>query len=152
MKNKNKHKNQSEANTKMKIKTKAKMKMKTKTKMKIKMNFRFCFHFVFLFCFYFLKVFCIFVNSAWPRGAIGGQLSLDWPRSVIAFLLTPRGLEVPRRSTISYLAQKCHSIFVCKFSTWPRSGIDGQLSLDWPRSDIAPKILAPSLIRICRIH
>ena len=31
----------------------------------------------------------------WPRGAIDAQLSLDWPRSAIAFLLNPRGLEVP---------------------------------------------------------
>ena len=52
---------------------KMKNKIKTKTKMKMKMNFRFCFHFDFdfdfCFCFWFLKVF--------------------------AFLLTPRGLEVP---------------------------------------------------------
>ena len=34
-------------------------------------------------------------TKTWPRGAIDGQLSLYWPRSVIAFLLTPRGLEVP---------------------------------------------------------
>ena len=27
--------------------------------------------------------------------AIDGQLSLDWPRSAITFLLNPRGLEVP---------------------------------------------------------
>ena len=39
--------------------------------------------------------FCIFINSTWLRGAAGGQLFLDWPRSAIAFLLTPRGLEVP---------------------------------------------------------
>ena len=60
------------------------------------MNFRFCFHFDFdfrfCFCFSFLKV---FVNSTWPRSAIGAQLFLDWPRSAIAFLLVPRGLEVP---------------------------------------------------------
>ena len=31
------------------------------------------------------KSFCIFVNSTWPGGAIGGQLSLDWPRNAIAF-------------------------------------------------------------------
>ena len=77
----------------MKTKMKMKNKMKTKTKMKIKMNFRFCFHFRFLFLLF--KSFCIFVNSTWPRGAIDGQLSLDWPRSAIAFLLNPRGLEVP---------------------------------------------------------
>ena len=70
--------------------------MKTKATMKMKMNFRFCFHFAFHFrfgfCLCFLKV---FVNSTWPRGAIDGQLSLDWPRSATAFLLNPRGLEVP---------------------------------------------------------
>ena len=66
---------------------KTKMKMKNKMKTKTKSNFRFCFH----FCF----VFCIFVNSTWSRGAIDGQLSLDWPRSVMAFLLNPHSLEVP---------------------------------------------------------
>ena len=81
----------------MKIKMKMKNKMKTKTKMKMKMNFRFCFHFVFhfRFGFCFFKSFCIFVNSTRPRGAIDGQMSLDWPRSAIAFLLNPRGREVP---------------------------------------------------------
>ena len=63
--------------------------MKAKTKMKLKMDFRFCFQFASHFRF------CIFVNSTWPRGAIGGQLPLDWPRNGIAFLLTPRDLEVP---------------------------------------------------------
>ena len=57
--------------------------------------FSFYFSFSFLFLFFVSKSFCIFVNSKWPRGAIDGQLSLDWPRSAIAFLLTPRGLEVP---------------------------------------------------------
>ena len=73
--------------------------MKTKTKMKIKMNFRFCYHFVFhfrfVFCFCFLKVLCIFVNSKWSSGAIDSQLSLDWPKTAIAFLLNPLDLEVP---------------------------------------------------------
>ena len=77
------------------MKTKMKMENKMKTKTKMKMNFRFCFHFRFGFCFCFLKVFCIFVNSTWSRGVIDGQLSLDWPRSAIAVLLNPRGLEVP---------------------------------------------------------
>ena len=67
--------------------------------MKMKMNFRFCFHFVFHFrfgfCFFFLKVFAFFVNSTWPRDAIDGQVSLDWPRSAIVLLLNPRGLDVP---------------------------------------------------------
>ena len=35
---------------------------------------------------------------------------------------------------------------------WPRGAMDGQLSLDWPRSAIAPRNMAPSLIRICRIQ
>ena len=114
----------------------------------MKMNFRF--HFDFHFRFRFLKVLafltprglevpqtvnCLlidlevpwhFVNSTWPRGAIDGQLS--------------------------YLAQKCHSIIVCKYSTWPSGVMDGQLSLDWPRSAIAPKNMATSLLRICRIQ
>ena len=54
--------------------------------------FVFAFSFSFLFCFWFLNV---FVNSMWPRGAIDSQMSLNWPRSAIAFLLTPRSLEVP---------------------------------------------------------
>ena len=57
-----------------------------------------------------------------------------------------------RRSTLSYLAYKCHSIFICEFSTWPSDAIDGQLSLDWRRSAIAPRNIAPSLTRICRIQ
>ena len=57
--------------------------------------FSFCFSFSFWFLFLLFKSFCIFVNSTWPSGAIDGQLSLDWPRSAIAFLLNPRGLEVP---------------------------------------------------------
>ena len=57
--------------------------------------FSFCFSFSFWFLFLLFKNFCIFVNSTWPRGVIDGQLSLDWPRSAIAFLLNPGGLEVP---------------------------------------------------------
>ena len=132
----------------MEIKTKRKM--KTKTKIHFDSHFHFCFRFcfcffifvfvfvfVFVFAFSFLflflfllsKSFCIFVSSTWPRGAIDSQLSLDWSRSAIAFLLTPRGLEVPQTvnffekclllacsKTVSYLAQKCHSIFVCNFA------------------------------------
>ena len=81
----------------MKIKTKMKNKMKTKTKMKRKMNFRFHFdfHFGFCLCFCLLMVFAFFVNSTCSTSAIDGQLSLDWPRSAIAFSLTPRSLEVP---------------------------------------------------------
>ena len=83
---------------KTKMKTKMKMKNKMKTKTKMKMNFRlfsFCFSFSFWFLFLLFKSFCIFVNSAWPRVAIDGQLSLDWPRSAIAFFLNLHGLEVP---------------------------------------------------------
>ena len=83
----------------MKTKTKIKNKMKTKNENKNKneFSFLFSFWFSFSFCFLFLlfKSFCIFVNSTWPSGAIDNQLSLDWPRSAIAFLLNPRGLEVP---------------------------------------------------------
>ena len=87
----------------MKTKPKTKMKNKMKTKTKIKMNFRFCFHFIFRFVFFFVFLFFCFLkvfpflltHSTWPSGAIDGQLSLDWPRSAIAFLLNPRGLGVP---------------------------------------------------------
>ena len=47
--------------------------------------FSFCFSFSFCFLFLLFKSFCIFVNATWPRGAIDGQMSLDWPRSAIAF-------------------------------------------------------------------
>ena len=64
-----------------------------------------------LFSFWFLlfKSFYIFVTSTWSRGAIDGQLSLDWPRNASAFAKP----------------------------AWPRGAIDGQLSLNWPRSAIA---------------
>ena len=86
------------------MKTKVKTKMKMKNKMKKNENknkngfsflFSFCFSFSFWFLFLLFKSFCIFVNSTWPRGAIDDQLFLHWPRSAIAFLLNPRGLEVP---------------------------------------------------------
>ena len=82
--------------------------MKTKKKSKMKNNenesknqnqneFSFLFPFSFWFLFLLFKSFCIFVNSTWPRGAIDGQLSFDWPRSTIAFSFSdfPRGLAVP---------------------------------------------------------
>ena len=61
-----------------------------------KNDFSFLFSFCYSFSVLFLlsKSFCIFVNSTWPRGAIDDELSLDWPRSAIAFFLTPRGLQV----------------------------------------------------------
>ena len=59
-----------------------------------KNEFSFLLSFYFSFLFLLFKSFCIFVNSTWPAGAIDGQMSLDWPRSAIAFLLNPRGLEV----------------------------------------------------------
>ena len=79
MKNKNKNENENE----------------NKNKNENKNEFSFLFSLCFSFLFLLSKSFCIFVNSTWPRGAIGGQRSLDWPRSAIVFLLTPRGLEVP---------------------------------------------------------
>ena len=92
--------------TKMKRKTKIKNKMKPKTKMKIKTNFRFFFHFVFhVFMFLLSQSFCIFVNFTWPRVAIYGQLSLDWPRSAIA----PRNM-VPSLIQICRI-QWCCSLF-----------------------------------------
>ena len=86
--------------TKKKAKTKMKIKRKTKTKPKKNENengFSFllsiCFSFSFSFLFLLSKSFCIFVNSTCPRRAIDGQLSLDWLRSGIAFLLTSGDLE-----------------------------------------------------------
>ena len=68
---------------KQKRKWKQKQKWKTKWKQKRKKNeFSFCFSFSFWFLLF--KIFCIFVNSMWPRDAIDGQLSLDWPRSAIS--------------------------------------------------------------------
>ena len=128
-------KTKTKTNTKMKAKTKAKMKtnmkINTKTKMKNKIKnenkneFSFLFSFLLLFqiLFLFSKSFCIFINSTQLRGPIDGQLSLDWPRSAIAFLLTPRGLEVPQtvnslllglevpqhfRLRIFHVAKRCH--------------------------------------------
>ena len=130
--------------------------MKPKAKIKIKLNFYFCFHFVFhlrfCFCFCFLKVFAFLLT---PR-------DLEVPQTVnclliglevaTAFLLTNVAQSCHRRSTVSYLAQKYHSIFFffCKFCTWPSGAINVQLPLNWPRSAIAPRNMAPSLIRICR--
>ena len=91
--------------------------------------FSFCFSLSFLFLFLLSKGFCTFVNSTWTRGAIDGQLCLDWLRSGIAFLYLHVTQRCHRRSTLSYFAQKCHSIFVCKFPTWPSGAIDRQLSL-----------------------
>ena len=70
---------------------------KNKNENENKNEFSFLVSFCFSFSFWFLlfKSFCIFINSTWPSGALDSQLSLDWPRSAIAFLLNPRGLEVP---------------------------------------------------------
>ena len=74
---------------------KTKSKNENENKNEFSFLFLFCFSFSFWFFFLLFKSFCSFVNSTWRRGAIDGQLSLDWPRSSIAFLLNPRGLEVP---------------------------------------------------------
>ena len=83
--------------TKIKIKTKSTNENEKQNENENEFSFFFSFYFSFSFCFLFLlfKSFCIFVNSTWPRGAIDGQLSLDWPISAIAFLLNSHGLEVP---------------------------------------------------------
>ena len=70
-------------------------KNENENKNKFSLLFSFCFSFLFWFLLLLFKSFFIFVNSTWLRGAIDGQLSLDWPRSAIAFFLNPRGLEVP---------------------------------------------------------
>ena len=81
------------------IENKNKIENESKNENEKKNEFGYCFHFVFHFrfgfCLCFLKVFAIFANSTWPRSATGGQLSLDWPRNAIAFLLNPRLLQVP---------------------------------------------------------
>ena len=127
-------------------------KNENKNKNEFSFLFSFCFSFSFWFLFLLFKSFCIFVNSTWPRGAIDGQLFLHWPRSAIAFLLNPRGLEVPQTVNSLLLGLEAPQHFLCEFSTWPSSAIDGQLSLHWPRSAIAPRNMAPSLIRLCRIQ
>ena len=81
MKNKNKNENEN--------------KNKNENENENKNEFSFLFSFCFSFLFLLFKSFCIFVNSTWPRGATDGQMSLDSPRSAIAFLLNPRGLEGP---------------------------------------------------------
>ena len=81
-----------------KMKTKTQMKTKTKNENESKNEFSlllsFCFSFSFWFLLLLFECFYIFVNSTWPRGAIDSQLSLDWPRIAIVFLLNPRSLEV----------------------------------------------------------
>ena len=85
--------------TKMKRRNKNKYKNEIKNKNENENENEFVFFFSFCFSFLFLflisKSFCIFVNSTWPRGDIDGQVSPDWPRSAIAFLLFPCDLEVP---------------------------------------------------------
>ena len=71
--------------------------------------FSFCFSFSFCFLFLLFKSCCIFVNSTWPRGAIDGQLSLDWSRSSIA-----HGNMAPSLTRICRI-QWCCSLF--SFST-----------------------------------
>ena len=109
------------------------MKTKTKMKMKTKMNFGFCFHFTFHFrfgfCFCLPKVFAFLLN---PRG-------LEVPQTVSSLLL---GLEVPlhshlrifhvaqwchRWSTLSRLVQKCHG--TQKYSTQPNSNVQNSVML-----------------------
>ena len=109
------------------------MKNKNKNKIKNKNDFLVLFSSLFSFSFLFLillsNCFYIFVNSTWPRDAIDGKLSLDWPR-------------------------KCQRVFVDY--TWPKGTIDGQLSLTWAKSgtefSIANWNVVPSLIGICRIQ
>ena len=47
-----------------------------------------------------MYIYCVFLNSTWPRGAIDLQLSLTWPRSAIAFYLT----NIARWLAVSYMA------------------------------------------------
>ena len=103
----------------MKVKTKTKTKMKTnmktntkiknKTKTKIKMNFRFYFHFAFHF------IFIQFLFS-------------------ILLLLFHFRFRFCFRFCFCFFTFVFVFIFVFVNSTWPRSAMDGQLSLTWPRS------------------
>ena len=127
IKTKNKSQNENQKENKNENEKQNKNKNENKNKNKFLVLLSFCFSFSFCILFLLFKSFCIFVNSTWH-------------------------LQCHRRSTLFYLAQKCHSIFICKFSTWPSGAIDGQLSLDWPRRAIAPRNMAPSLTRICRIQ
>ena len=140
----------------MKTKTKTKMKIKNKNENENENEFSFLFSFCFSFSFWFLfllfKSFCIFVNSTWPSGAMDGQLSLDWPRSAIAFLLNPRGPEVPQTVNSLLLGLEVPQHFHLRIFHVASSAIDGPLSLVWSRTAIAPRNMAPSLIRLCRIQ
>ena len=89
MKTKNKNKNENKNEKQNEIKN------ENENKNEFSFLFSFCFSFSFCFLFLLFKSFCILVNSTWPGGAIDGQLSLDWPRDAIAFLLNLRGLEEP---------------------------------------------------------
>ena len=91
MKAKNKNENENESENK----NENEKKNKNENKIKFSFLFSFCFSFSFWVLFLLFKSFCIFVNSTWSSGAIDSQLSLDWPKSAIAFLLNPRDLEVP---------------------------------------------------------
>ena len=98
---KNKNKNEKKKNT-----NENKSKNKNKNENENKNRFWFSFSFPFLFLLLLSKRFCILVNSTWPRGAIHGaiQLSLDWPTSGIAFLLTARSPKVHFRLRIFHVA------------------------------------------------
>ena len=102
-------------------------------------SFKIFFLFCFSFCFCFLKVFAFLLP---PRG-------LQVPQTLNCLLV---GLKVPQRfcslcvaqrfpvrSTLSYLAQKCRIILVCT-DRWSTS-----------TSAIAHRHMAPSLIPIFRI-
>ena len=93
--NKNGKENKSENKNK---KQKQKWKLKWKQKRKWKRKFRFG------FCFCFSKVFAFLLTPRGPRGAIDGQLSLDWPRSAIA----------PRKMAPSLIG-KCRIQWCCSF-------------------------------------
>ena len=80
------------------------------------------------------------------------KIKMNFPLSFSFSSLILLAQTCHRRSTVSYLAQKCHGIFAGKFCMWLSSTTDGQLSLDWAGSATEPGNKAPSLIRICRIQ
>ena len=74
------------------------------------------------------------------------KMNYEMKIKVFAFLLTPHSLEVPQMVNSLLLGVEVPQHFDCEFTTWPSGAIDRQLSLDWPRSAMAPRNMAPSLI------
>ena len=134
--------------TKLKNKNKNEHENKNRNKNEFSLSFSGFFLFCFSFCLCFLKVFAFLLT---PRG-------LQVPQTLNCLLV---GLKVPQHFCSLYVDQKfpVRSTLSYPFSlTQPRSAksfwfaqIDGQLSLDWSTSAIAHRHMAPSLTPIFRI-